>query len=309
MPIASRRRSEPRSPACASARFWSPSVMLLVFGAVGVILWIGGHDVVAGKLAPRASSPHWSSTRAIVAGAVGAISEVVGDLQRAAGATERLLELLAVEPAIRTVASGSRCRVPRAAGRLRPRDLSGYSVAARRRGPRATSRSRSAAGDNVALVGPSGAGKTTVFRCCCASAVRRRARCASTASTSAPPPPRTCVHASAVVPQDPVVFATSVLGEHALWTARRQRGRGASRPAKRPSRPIHGATAGGVRQRSRRAGRSAFRRAAAAARHRARDPGGPSGSAAGVATGALDAESERVVQARARAIDGRAAPC
>ena len=76
------------------------SVILLVFGAVGIILWIGGHDVVAGKISAGQLSA-FVFYAAIVAGAVGTISEVVGDLQRAAGATERLFELLAVEPAIR----------------------------------------------------------------------------------------------------------------------------------------------------------------------------------------------------------------
>ena len=80
------------------------AVIVLVFGAVGVILWIGGHDVVAG----RSSAGQLSAFvfyAVIVAGAVGTISEVIGDLQRAAGATERLFELLAVEPAIRAPAN------------------------------------------------------------------------------------------------------------------------------------------------------------------------------------------------------------
>src|SRR6185295_14652261 len=76
------------------------SVILLVFGAVGIILWIGGHDVVAGKLSAGQLSA-FVFYAAIVAGAVGTISEVIGDLQRAAGATERLFELLGIEPEIR----------------------------------------------------------------------------------------------------------------------------------------------------------------------------------------------------------------
>ena len=72
------------------------SVILLVFGAVGIILWIGGHDVVAGRISAGQLSA-FVFYAVIVAGAVGTISEVVGDLQRAAGATERLFELLAVD--------------------------------------------------------------------------------------------------------------------------------------------------------------------------------------------------------------------
>ena len=76
------------------------TVIVLVFGAVGVILWIGGHDVVAGRISAGQLSA-FVFYAVIVASAAGTISEVIGDVQRAAGATERLFELLAVEPAIR----------------------------------------------------------------------------------------------------------------------------------------------------------------------------------------------------------------
>src|SRR6059058_4260811 len=75
------------------------TVIVLVFGAVGVILWIGGHDVVAGRLSAGQLSA-FVFYAVLVASAVGTISEVIGDLQRAAGATERLFELLAVVPEI-----------------------------------------------------------------------------------------------------------------------------------------------------------------------------------------------------------------
>ncbi len=111
------------------------SVILLVFGAVGVILWIGGHDVVAGRLSAGQLSA-FVFYAAIVAGAVGTISEVIGDLQRAAGATERLFELLAVAPAIRAPEHPVALPVPaQRDGRLRPRGLP-LSVAARHRGAR-----------------------------------------------------------------------------------------------------------------------------------------------------------------------------
>src|SRR5438552_3587925 len=63
-------------------------VMLLAFGAVGVILWIGGHDVLAGRLSAGELSA-FVFYAVLVAGAVGAVSEVIGALQRAAGATVR----------------------------------------------------------------------------------------------------------------------------------------------------------------------------------------------------------------------------
>ncbi|HYD71007.1 ABC transporter transmembrane domain-containing protein, partial [Azospirillum sp.] len=79
-------------------------VIVLVFGAVGTILWIGGHDVLAGRLTPGELSA-FVIYAVVVAGSVGAISEVIGDLQRASGATERLFDLLATEPEIRPPAA------------------------------------------------------------------------------------------------------------------------------------------------------------------------------------------------------------
>ena len=79
------------------------TVIVLAFGAVGIILWIGGHDVLAGRLSAGNLSAFVFYV-VILASAVGTISEVIGDVQRAAGATERLFELLTVEPTIRAPA-------------------------------------------------------------------------------------------------------------------------------------------------------------------------------------------------------------
>lgn len=74
-------------------------VILLVFGSVALILWVGGHDVLAGRLSAGELSA-FVFYAAIVASSVGALSEVWGELQRAAGATERLIELLDTQPDI-----------------------------------------------------------------------------------------------------------------------------------------------------------------------------------------------------------------
>ncbi len=137
-------------------------VILLVFVAVGIILWIGGHDVLAGKISAGDLSA-FMFYAILVAIAAAAISEVVGDLQRAAGAAERLLELLRVEPQISCPPEPVALPHP-GAGALRfehvrfayPSNpetmvLDDFSLAI-------------GAGEKLALVGPSGAGKSTVFQ-------------------------------------------------------------------------------------------------------------------------------------------------
>jgi ATP-binding cassette, subfamily B, bacterial len=183
-------------------------VMLLAFCAVGIILWIGGHDVLAGRLSAGELSA-FVFYAVLVAGAVGAVSEVIGDLQRAAGATERLMELLVTEPSIR--APGNARPLPEPArGEVRFEHVtfrypSRPDVAALADFSLSVSR-----GEKVALVGPSGAGKSTVFQLLL--------RCYDPGSGSitldgvrlADADPRAARSRIALVPQDPVIFAASV---------------------------------------------------------------------------------------------------
>jgi len=71
-------------------------VIVVVLGAIAVMLWVGGHDVISGRISAGELAA-FVFYALIVAGAVGTLSEVMGDLQRAAGATERLFELLKAE--------------------------------------------------------------------------------------------------------------------------------------------------------------------------------------------------------------------
>jgi ATP-binding cassette subfamily B protein len=183
-------------------------VIFIVFAAVGFLLWMGGHDVLDGRIS-AGDLTAFVFYAVLVASSGGAISETIGDLQRAAGAAERLAELQAEPPAILEAANPTPL----------PKPLSG-SVRFEAVSFRYPTRPESLAldrfdltvapGETVAIVGPSGAGKTTVFNLLLrfydpeAGAIRvdgvdiRDLRFADLRS------------ALAIVPQEPVLFTASV---------------------------------------------------------------------------------------------------
>ena len=139
----------------------SAIVILLTFSAVGAVLWAGGHAVLAGRMTPGELSA-FVFYAVVVAGAVGALSDVAGNLQRAAGATERLLDLLATEPAIAAPSAPAPLPEP-PRGEVRFDGVT-FRYPARPDPPALHELSlHIAPGEKVALVGPSGAGKSTLF--------------------------------------------------------------------------------------------------------------------------------------------------
>ncbi|MBL0143503.1 MAG: ATP-binding cassette domain-containing protein [Betaproteobacteria bacterium] len=138
--------------------------ILLVFGAIVFVLWLGAHAVMQGNMT-GGDLGQFILYSAIVAGSVGALAETLGEAQRAAGATERLMELLAAHSPIQS---------PEHPLALPPRTKSGASLALRDVTFHYPSRPQTASlsglslavqpGETVAVVGPSGAGKTTLFQ-------------------------------------------------------------------------------------------------------------------------------------------------
>src|SRR5437868_2691863 len=136
-------------------------VIFIVFAAVGFLLWMGGHDVIAGHISAGDLSA-FVFYAVLVASSGGAISETIGDLQRASGAAERLAELKAEQPVIDEPAQPKVLTKP-AQGAVSFDEVS-FRYPTR---PEQLALDRFdlsvASGETVAVVGPSGAGKTTVF--------------------------------------------------------------------------------------------------------------------------------------------------
>jgi ATP-binding cassette subfamily B protein len=136
-------------------------VIFIVFAAVGFLLWIGGQDVLAGRITAGDLSA-FVFYAVLVASSGGAISETIGDLQRASGAAERLSELSAEPPVI--VEAAQPKSLPRPVRGAIAFDEISFRYPTR---PDTLALDRFdltvAPGETVAIVGPSGAGKTTVF--------------------------------------------------------------------------------------------------------------------------------------------------
>ena len=137
--------------------------IVLVFGAIVFVLWLGANMVLEGRMTAGLLT-QFILYAALVAGSTGAIAEVLGDVQRAAGATERLLDLLEAEPSISSGPEALRPR-PVPGGATVELDAVGFSYPSRP-ADRALDaiNLKVVAGETVALVGPSGAGKSTLFQ-------------------------------------------------------------------------------------------------------------------------------------------------
>jgi len=182
-------------------------VIFLVFAGVVGVLWIGARDVRAGGMSVG-ELVQFVIYAVLVAGSVGALSEIWGELQRAAGATERLTELLAVEDSVKDPAEPA----------LLPRPVRGqigfegvtFHYPAR---PQTSALEgidlHVAPGETVALVGPSGAGKSTVIQLLQRFYDPQSGRVTIDGVDLRDMARRDFRRHIALVPQDPVIFAAT----------------------------------------------------------------------------------------------------
>ena len=183
-------------------------VMLIAFCGIGVILWVGGHDVLDGNLTAGQLSA-FVFYAGIVANGAAAVSEVWGEMLRAAGATERIVELLETRVQL---------QVP-AAPRVLPARVSGsvsfeavqFCYPGREEAALAGCSITIAPGERVALVGPSGAGKSTVIALLLRFYDLQSGCIRIDGIDIAQCDPLEVRRHIALVPQDPVIFAASVL--------------------------------------------------------------------------------------------------
>jgi len=185
----------------------SASVILLVFGAIAVVMWIGGRDVMNGAITGGELAA-FLFYATMVAFNVGIISEVMGELQRAAGATERLVELLDSESEIKAPLNPlvlpqkpvGHVRFDQVDFRYpsRPDELALKDISL-----------DIAAGETVALVGPSGAGKTTMMQILLRFFDVERGSVSIDGVDIALADPEEVRKRMALVPQDPVIFSAN----------------------------------------------------------------------------------------------------
>ena len=136
--------------------------VMLVFAAITLVLWLGAHAVLKGEMS-AGELGQFLLYAFFVAGSAAALTEMWGEVQRAAGATERLIELLQAEPAIASPAQPVPMPAP-GQGRIRFEQV-GFSYPSRPDTPALDSFTLDVApGETIAFVGPSGAGKSTTFQ-------------------------------------------------------------------------------------------------------------------------------------------------
>jgi ATP-binding cassette subfamily B protein len=187
--------------------FLTAIVIFLVFSSIVGVLWVGSHDVLSGQITAGRLG-QFLLFAALAAGALSELSQVWGDVSAASGAAERLFEILRLTPVITAPVSPAVLPMPsrgdvsfanvRFAYPTRPETdtVDGISFAVK-------------AGEKVAIVGPSGAGKSTLFHLLLRFYDPRSGAISFDGVTIRDADPREVRRHIALVPQEPVIFATS----------------------------------------------------------------------------------------------------
>jgi ATP-binding cassette, subfamily B, bacterial len=187
--------------------FLTGVAIFLVFASVVGVLWYGAHDVIAGRLTAGTLS-QFVLYAVFAAGALSELSQVWSEISQAAGAAERLGELLAEEPAVRAPAHPRPLPQPVQGAILFERVGFAYPAQPDRRVIDRLDLSVQP-GETVALVGPSGAGKTTLFQLLLRYYDPQQGRILMDGVPLTEADPVAIRAQLALVPQEPVVFAAT----------------------------------------------------------------------------------------------------
>ncbi|NBC49382.1 MAG: ATP-binding cassette domain-containing protein [Gammaproteobacteria bacterium] len=187
----------------------SAVVTLLTFGAIGLVLWFGGREVLAGRLTGGELSA-FLFYAILVAGNIGALSDIGGQLLRGAGAAERLMELLETAPSITAPTTPARLPEP-AQGRVNAQAVA-FTYPSRPEHPALAGIDLEIApGEQIALVGPSGAGKSTLFHLLLRFYDPQQGSLRLDGVDLRDLPPSEFRRQIVIVPQDPVIFGADAL--------------------------------------------------------------------------------------------------
>ncbi|MEZ5812383.1 MAG: ABC transporter transmembrane domain-containing protein [Rhizobiaceae bacterium] len=179
-----------------------------IFSSVVAVLWFGSRDVLTGAMSPGTLG-QFLLYSVFAAGALGALSEVWGELSQAAGAAERLTEILAEEPAIAAPAEPVALPQP-PVGSIAFEDVD-FAYPARPDLPALKQLTfKVMPGETLAIVGPSGAGKSTVFSLILRYYDPQAGRICVDGIDIRQADPAAVRGRLAVVPQDTVIFAATV---------------------------------------------------------------------------------------------------
>jgi ATP-binding cassette subfamily B protein len=182
--------------------------IFLVFGSVVVVLWVGAQDVIGGEITPGRLS-QFVLYAVLAASGLGQLSEVWGELSQASGAAERLFEIMRVAPEIRRPVRPVALPEP-ARGEIAFENVH-FGYPGRPDAPVLDGVSfRVQPGEKVAIVGPSGAGKSTIFNLLLRFYDPLSGRISFDGIPIAEADPLALRRYIALVPQDTVIFASTV---------------------------------------------------------------------------------------------------